>query len=320
MFHKIPPPFLLSSRKLCKEPKQARMWPDFSRMGSVALVGAFTGIDIWQPGGNPTFESGGGAALVGGNTWTTSSGGEVRAACVLGGWTYLGGRFDSLIGGNGTEKAYQGVAAWDGTTLRPLGNGIAGSVRTIYCDEPSQSVFIGGDFSAPVGEGTAYRGNVAVWDVRSSEWKAPGFGGLVGVVDVIARGGGGEVLFGGNFTTALAVGNATSNVTNTTESPIYLNTTSSSLPSAPLGTLSTNDSAYLAPVSLLTPLSAIDAGPSTDDSGHDDPRELLCAGGEGWWVRDGSVGKVTVNLYRVVSARGVRLGNTGGARGTTRFR
>lgn len=313
------------------------MRPDFSRMGSVALVGAFTGIDVWDGDAR----GGGGAAVVldTRNAWRAGENGRVDAVCVMRGVTYLGGTFGELVDGNGTQanagKGYVGVAAWDGDgdggALRALGQGINGSVRALFCDEPAQLVYVGGAFSSPVGSPEAeeaFKGNVVVWDVARGEWRATGFGGVDGDVDVIARGREGEVLFGGKFVTQLAVGNVTAlntttTTSNTTGAPIYLNTSTSSLPSSPLGTLGTQDSPYLLPIPLLTPQSAIDAGPSSSDPSHADPRQLLCAAGPGggWWVRDGSVGKVTVNLYRSVRARGVRLGNTvGDGRGTTRFR
>lgn len=296
-------------------------------MGSVALVGAFTGVDLWPPTTTPSSAA---AAIIEGNAWRAARAGTVDAVCVMGGVTYLAGHFDALVGTNGTEVGYTGVAAWDGAQLRALGRGIDGNVSALLCDQATRRVYVGGEFDAPVGErGEAYRGNVAVWDVGGGQWRAPGFGGVAaGRVEVIAQRGEG-VLFGGTFeTTWAAAGNGTNATTmwNSTVAPgngtgVYLNTTTSSLPSSPLGTLGTADSPFLLPLPLRTPISAIDAGPSTSDSEHSDPRNLLCAGGgEAWWVRDESVGKVTVNLYRDVRARGIRLGNVADGRGTTRFR
>lgn len=313
-------------------PANDTMRPDFSRMGTVALVGAFTGVDTWPPTA-PSSPSPAAAAIVGGNAFRAPAPGTVDAVCVMAGVTYLGGRFDALAlvddDDGGTEApAYTGVAAWDGAQLRPLAQGIEGNVRALLCDEATRRVYVGGEFDAPVGQsGDAYRGNVAVWDVDAAEWRAPAFGGVAGRVEVIAQTGQ-AFLFGGTFQTfsAAAAGNGTNTTLwNTTLAPangtgVYLNTTTSSLPSSPLGTLGTADSPYLLPLPLRTPISAIDAGPSTSDPSHSDPSNLLCAGGDAWWVRDGSVGKVTVNLYRTVRARGVRLGNVADGRGTTRFR
>lgn len=315
------------------------MVPDFSRMGTVALAGSFTGIDLWT-GAEPTFGTGTADSLVvwrttGEDVVSTNDGGRIRATCMMGGTYYVAGEFDQL--GNATRTtSINGIAACtsDGT-LQPLGQGINGTIHTLWCDSTTQHVWVGGEFTSPVGEqGDAYKGNVAVWDVGAKEWHSPAFGGLNGIVQVIQQGWEpGQLLFGGEFTTRLAVGNTT-NSTNTTtitngtsqaKGGVWLNSSTSSLPSAPLGTLGTNDSTYLSPIPLLTPISKIDGGPSASDGTHADPRSLLCAGGgeaAAWWVRDGSVGKATVNLYRSVLTKGVRLGNVldGGKRGTTSFR
>lgn len=317
------------------------MVPDFSRMGTVALAGSFAGVDLWT-GAEPTFGGGSADSLV---VWPgvgngnedvvfTNDGGRIRATCMMQGTYYFAGEFDSL--GNATRTtAINGIAAYtsDGS-LQTLGQGINGTVHTLWCDQTTQHLWVGGEFSSPNGEqGEAYKGNVAVWDVAAGQWHSPAFGGLNGVVQVIQQGWEeGQLLFGGEFTTRLAAGNSTTITpgnttiitgTNRTTGEVWLNSSTSSLPSAPLGTLGTNDSAYLTPIPLLTPISRIDAGPSTSDEAHADPRTLLCTGNQdAWWVRDGSVGKVTVNLYRSVPARGVRLGNVldGGKRGTTSFR
>ncbi|KAJ9114624.1 hypothetical protein QFC22_005497 [Naganishia vaughanmartiniae] len=282
---------------------------------------------------------------------------------------YLGGNFTSLIASNDTSPTtFANIASYTSSTtsstLVPLGKGLDGRVRTVHCDSKNRKVWAGGDFLAPVDdEQGGYKGSVAIWDTQAGvggEWQPAAFGGLSGPVETITpnpNAGNGDAeqwLFGGEFVTRLAAGNSSwmntttsSSSTNATIIPadgngngttvVYLNSTTSSLPSSPLGTLGNANSPYLTPIPLLTPISAIDAGPATSSAGHTNASSLLCANSlsattqpstrdqletDAWWVRDGSVGKVTVNLYRVVRAGGVRLGNAldGGRRGTTSFR
>jgi hypothetical protein len=288
---------------------------------------------------------------------------------------YLGGNFTALQASNDTAPTtFANIAAYTSTittvasssSLSPLDKGLDGAVRTIHCDSKNRKVWAGGDFLAPVDDQQGgYKGSVAIWDVdggagagEGGAWQPPAFGGLSGPVQTImpdptqAE----QWLFGGEFVTRLVAGNNTSWMNTTTTSTngstqviggngttVYLNSTTSSIPSSPLGTLGYANSAYLTPIPLLTPISAIDAGPgpTSSSAGHTNTSSLLCASSSGtttntntqaatreqlesgaWWVRDASVGKVTVNLYRVVRASGVRLGNAldGGRRGTTSFR
>jgi hypothetical protein len=83
--------------------------------------------------------------------------------------------------------------------------------------------------------------------------------------------------------------------------------------SAPSGTISTNTSAYLTPISLSN--ATISAGPSTIDPNlqqYADPRVLSCpAQGQGWVVQDGIEAKIDVLIggNGGVEVSGVRVGN-----------
>ncbi|KAJ9104438.1 hypothetical protein QFC21_001933 [Naganishia friedmannii] len=320
------------------------------------------------------FGQGGGGAVQ--DVVQANQGGSITTVCYMPsasstgqGTYYLAGNFTTLMASNDTlPTTFANIAAYTSSSssstaaLLALGKGLDGAVRTIHCDSQNRKIWAGGDFFAPVDDAQGgYKGSVAIWDVADGgggAWQPPAFGGLAGPVETITQNPNQaeQWLFGGEFVTRLVAGNSSwmntttssSSSTNGTTTPgsgnanangttVYLNSTTSSLPSSPLGTLGNTNSPYLTPLPLLTPISAIDAGPSTASAGHGNASTLLCAGSlaattqaatreelerDAWWVRDGSVGKVTVNLYRLVRASGVRLGNAldGGQRGTTSFR
>lgn len=207
---------------------------DFSKMGTVALGGSFSGLDWWSSEspfassatGNPTFSSDGDTlfhrptdgqfrALA-----TTNSGGVINALCwskdgsANNGTLYVGGVFESLSGVSASNIASLTLAD---NSVTALSGGLSGEVNTLYCDDDSSQIWVGGLFEAPIGSG----GNVALWSTSSSTWVTPEFGGFNGrVQSIVPSIDNSSIYFGGDFTTRFVQNssilfNSTSNTNNT---------------------------------------------------------------------------------------------------------
>jgi hypothetical protein len=282
---------------------------DFSRMGAVGLGGSFSGLDFYSSssssGTNHSDVRYGDSLVrkefddVGTYLGTTDPGGSILATCwskwssnssSSSGTVFVAGNFTMIGGvqaGNGARYDIGGNV-WNGID-------VTGVVRAVWCDDSNGRVWLGGEFD----------GGVKVFETGTGSVGPPPFQGLNGTVLTISPSTvSSSVLFGGEFTTSFATNSTTNSTGNT-------NMTSTS--SAPSGTISTNTSAYLTPISLSN--ATISAGPSTIDPNlqqYADPRVLSCpAQGQGWVVQDGIEAKIDVLIggNGGVEVSGVRVGN-----------
>lgn len=310
---------------------------DFSKMGTVALGGSFSGLDWWSTDSpfassatsNPTFSSAGDTlvhrtpngqfrALV-----TTNAGGIINALCwskdgsANNGTLYVGGVFESLSGISASNVA--SVTLADGS-VTALSGGLSGEVNTLFCDDDSSQVWVGGLFDAPIGSG----GNVALWSTSSNTWVAPGFGGLNGRVQSITPSiDNSSIYFGGDFTTTFVqnssvLSNSTSNTNGT-----FGNVTTT--PSVSDNVTTVGDSGYLTPLTVSASASSsaaysIQAGPSSTQPEYSDTNVLLCPGSGVWLAQDDTVSNVNLVGQSYLSATGIRVVNgLVEGRGTTYF-
>ena len=167
----------------------------------------------------------------------------------------LGGNFTSI---EGVEA--RSAALWDPSTnsIAPL-PGINGKVNTLYCDNESGTVYVGGLFTA--GNST----NAIAW---TTGWTNLPFTGFNGEVNSITKDNAGNIVFGGSFTGLGSVSN-------------------------------TNNSAPIKSNAQVVNLSGgnIGATGTTNMAGFDNPRNIICKTGQdgpgntwlladntgGWW-------------------------------------
>jgi hypothetical protein len=272
---------------------------DFGSLGTVGLVGAFDGLQFFDPSSLSVASSNSsGAALVHRDAsgslaivGRTNDGGRINAVCAAGsGTVYLGGLFSSIGGVSATN-----IASYDSSaqSFSSLGSGTNGEVLSLDCDDSSSRVLVGGTFTQP-GQ------NAASWSYSSTTGSALAFGGLNGAVRAIERQGG-SVFFGGDFTVAYA-GNGTAS-SGTPNSSTNSSTVSNfpSIGSALVPVITTNANVW--------------ATPTTYRSGFGVPEYLFCPDsddgpGSSWLLTNGEIGYFVVRLGTAVSASGIRIGNT----------
>ena len=181
---------------------------DLSQLGRVALTGDFDSISLYtyQQQSENAFTTNGTQALItqlpnGDFATTAAADGYIKALCPF---VMSGGKLAGVIvGGNFTELggiAAQGVAMYDTTTgdITPL-PGLNGTVNAILCDQDTNTVYVGGQFTG------ANSTNAVAW-VGMSGWANLPFEGFNGPVNSIIKESNGNVIFGGSFT---GLGNST---------------------------------------------------------------------------------------------------------------
>lgn len=285
---------------------------DFDRMGKVALVGAFAGLEVFTNSSPPTTFDPSTATLLSrdldgslSSLASTNSGGSIIAGCALDSIFYFAGSFSSI--GNISANNVASYAPSSGTFSALGSNAPNGQVNALFCDTTQNKLWVGGHFSSPAPA-------VAVWDPSSSSWSAPPFGGLSGasseVHSITTNSSKTSLFFAGSFDIAFGNGTTTINGTNN--------------PNVPFSSGATPFSSSLVPVPLQG--AQVTAGPSSTDSGFDNVQNILCpAGPDGpndtWFAADGNAAVITVRKFSFLSASGIRLGNTFlDGRGTTAFR
>ncbi|KAI7863016.1 cortical protein marker for cell polarity-domain-containing protein [Spinellus fusiger] len=154
-------------------------------VGQLGLAGDFAGlspyVDTQQFNYNGAVSS---LVLSNNNTFLNlaTANGPILATCHLStqdAWDiYVGGNFTLL---NNTAMSY--IARWNTQTqtLSALDQGLDGPVQTLYCDEQTKTVYVGGDFIAPAHTTTAsdYGGGVALWTGVWAPLPWKGFNGPV---------------------------------------------------------------------------------------------------------------------------------------------
>ncbi|EAU91377.1 hypothetical protein CC1G_07412 [Coprinopsis cinerea okayama7 len=283
---------------------------DFDRMGKVALVGAFAGIDLFQndsvafdPATSTLFSRDERGSLQ--RLASTNPGGRILAGCQLADDFYFAGLFSSVNGIDASNIAIYSPKSNQFST--PGSGGTNGEVEALYCDGEENKVWVGGSFSSPAAA-------VAVYNPRSNEWEQPPFGGLTGaqakVSSITTNSSDSSIFFAGSFVASFG-------------SPRQLNGTNN--PSVPFSTGATPFSSSLVPVPIQD--AEIVASPSSGEDGFSDIRNILCpvaeddGPGNTWFAQDGTTAVITLRAFEFIAANGIRLGNTFiSNRGTTEFR
>lgn len=181
---------------------------DLSQLGLVALTGDFDAISLYTYQGQNEngFSINGSQSLIsqlpnGNYEASATADAYIKNMCpfVMQDGTFAG----VVIGGNFTSLGgieAQGVAMFDPNTskITPL-PGLSGQVSAIYCDQKTNTVYVGGDFKG------ANSTNAIAW-VGMSGWANLPFAGFNGPVNSIAKATNGNIIFGGSFT---GLGNTT---------------------------------------------------------------------------------------------------------------
>jgi len=172
---------------------------DLSQLGRVALAGNFDSISLYQYEGQTQngFSTNGSQSLLtrypnGAFATLSSSDAYIESMCPfirkdgsLAG-VVVGGNFTSL---GGVEA--QGIALFNpnNSAVTPL-PGLSGRVTSVYCDDESSTVYVGGSFTG--GNST----NAIAW---TTDWTNLPFAGFNGPVTSITKAANGNIIFGGAF-------------------------------------------------------------------------------------------------------------------------
>ncbi|KAL8872991.1 MAG: hypothetical protein Q9174_001478 [Haloplaca sp. 1 TL-2023] len=181
---------------------------NLDQLGRVALTGDFDSISLYtyEQQSENAFSTNGSQSLItqlpnGDFTAAATADAYIKTMCPF--VMQNGEMAGIVVGGNFTSLGgieAQGVAMYDPATseISPL-PGLLGKVSAVYCDQDSNTVYVGGDFKG------ADSTNAVAW-VGMSGWANLPFAGFNGPVDTIAKAPNGNIIFGGTFT---GLGNTT---------------------------------------------------------------------------------------------------------------
>ncbi|KAI9838431.1 MAG: hypothetical protein M1837_002486 [Sclerophora amabilis] len=182
---------------------------DLSGLGRVGLAGDFDSISLYQyrQQNENGYNTNGSQSILsrfpdGSFTTLASADASIQAMCPF---VMRGGQLAGVVvGGNFTSLGgieAQGVALFDPSTSKvtPL-PGLSGKVSALLCDEETNTVYVGGEFSG------ANSTNAIAW-VGTTGWANLPFAGFNGPVTTIAKESNGNIIFGGTFD---GLGNTTS--------------------------------------------------------------------------------------------------------------
>ncbi|CAG7921972.1 unnamed protein product [Penicillium olsonii] len=181
---------------------------DLSSLGRVSITGDFDGVSLYQykEQSKPVAQDGTQALLTplpnGILANLSSSDAQIRAMCPF---TQKDGTFSGIfVGGNFTTLGgvdSPGAALFNPNTTKVTAlPGLSGSVAALACDQETNRVYVGGDFSY---DNTT---NAVAW-TPDDGWTDLSFNGLNGPVNSILKADNGHIIFGGSFD---ALGNSTS--------------------------------------------------------------------------------------------------------------
>ncbi|KAG6332699.1 hypothetical protein ID866_6390 [Astraeus odoratus] len=273
---------------------------DFSRMGQVALTGAFAGLSLFDDSAPTTFDPSTTSllsrtpqgALT--NLGNTNPGGSILAGCAIDDVFYFAGSFSSI--GNATASYVASYTPSSGAFSALGSNGPDGPINAVHCDVSNGNLWVGGRFSSP-------GSSVAVWNTKSSTWSAPPFKGFSGagaqVLSIASNASTSSLMFSGSFLTSFSQNITSSNDTNN--------------PNVPYSSGASPFSSSLVPIPLQN--AEIEGSPSSLNAEFSNVEAILCpAGPDGpgntWLAQDGNSAVITVRTYTSMSAYGIRLGNT----------
>ncbi|KAJ5908073.1 hypothetical protein N7495_000755 [Penicillium taxi] len=236
---------------------------DLSSLGRVAITGDFNGVSLYQYEGQTEITKRDGASILtplpnGILTNLSSADAQIRSMCSF---TKKDGTFAGIfVGGNFTTLG--GVDSRGAALFNPNSSvvtaldGLNGSVSTVLCDQDTNRVYVGGNFS--YGNNT----NAVAW-TPDNGWTDLSFKGLNGPVDSILKAENGHIIFGGSFS---GLGNSTNSTSNSTSTKNRqtLNLQNATISSDALSSL----------------------------SGYEDPKNIICstsgkaAEGKTWLLED----------------------------------
>ncbi len=248
---------------------------DLSKLGQVALTGDFDSISLYTylQQSEDAFKTNGTQSLItqlpnGDFATTAAADGYIKALCPF---VMSGGKLAGVVvGGNFTELGgipAQGAAMYDTTSgdIIPLA-GLNGTVNAVLCDQDTNTVYVGGQFSG------ANSTNAVAW-VGMSGWATLPFQGFNGPVNSIIKESNGNVIFGGSFT---GLGNST------TVMPEQLDQQVINIASANISSSSNSSTpGFSDPSSIVCKTSGVDGPRNT---------WLLEDNSPGWWRADMNFG------------------------------
>ena len=175
---------------------------DLSGLGRVALTGNFDSLALYTYQGQSadTFSTNGSQALFaqlpnGAFQNLATADAAIRTLCPF--YRKSGDLLGVIVGGNFTSLGgveAQGIALFNTSNNQvvPL-PGLNGSVNALYCDQQTDSVYVGGDFH---GGNTT---NAIAW-VGTAGWTVMPFQGFNAPVNTIAKAPNDHIIWGGSFT------------------------------------------------------------------------------------------------------------------------
>ncbi|KAJ5381128.1 uncharacterized protein N7496_003556 [Penicillium cataractarum] len=184
---------------------------DLSSLGRVTITGDFDGVSLYEYEGQSEITQRQGSYILtplpnGILTNLSSADAQIRDMCAF---TKKDGTFAGIfVGGNFTKLG--GVKSPGAALFNPNSSditalpGLTGSVSTVLCDQDTNRVYVGGDFTH---KNTS---NAIAWS-PSDGWTELEFDGLNGPVNSIIKGDNGHIIFGGSFD---GLGNTTSSSNN----------------------------------------------------------------------------------------------------------
>ncbi|KAJ5698348.1 hypothetical protein N7462_000353 [Penicillium macrosclerotiorum] len=184
---------------------------DLSSLGRVAITGDFDGVSLYEYVGQSEITSRRGSSILtalpnGILTNLSSADSQIRDMCAF---TQKDGTFAGIfVGGNFTSLGgvdSPGAALFNPNTTKVTAlTGLTGSISAVLCDQDTNRVYVGGDFS--------YKkvSNALAWSPDDG-WTDLSFDGLNGPVNSILKGDNGHIIFGGSFD---GLGNTTTSSSN----------------------------------------------------------------------------------------------------------
>jgi hypothetical protein len=184
---------------------------DLSSLGRVTITGDFDGVSLYEYKGQSEITQRQGSSILtplpnGILTNLSSADAQIRDMCAF---TNKDGTFAGIfVGGNFTTLG--GVESPGAALFNPNSSivtalpGLTGSISAVLCDQDTNRVYVGGDFTH---KNTS---NAIAWS-PSDGWTDLAFDGVNGPVNSIIKGDNGHIIFGGSFD---GLGNSTSSSNN----------------------------------------------------------------------------------------------------------